>query len=100
MDFPSNVQLTTVTSTGNGNVYNSGEGGNLWVGKKSTWKRVYEGGSGILWNDVLWFDTKLWFASDYQFSIWDGKKMKSVEHNGESIPAYGRMDARDGCMEF
>lgn len=98
MGFPSNVQLATVTCAGDGNVYISGEGGSLWVGKKSTWKRIYEGGSSILWNDVLWFDNKLWLASDYQFRIWDGKAMQSVEHKGESIPAYGHMDARDGLL--
>lgn len=98
MGFPSNVRLATVTCAGDGNVYISGEGGSLWVGKKSTWKRVYEGGSSILWNDVLWFDNKLWLASDYQFRIWDGKEMQSVEHKGESIPAYGHMDARDGLL--
>jgi len=98
MGFPSNVELATVTCADDGTVYVSGEGGSLWQGRESTWKPIYKGGSSILWNDVLWFEDKLWLASDYQFRIWDGKEMSPVTHNGENVPIYGHMDARDGLL--
>ena len=98
MGFPSNVQLGTVTCAGDGQVYISGEGGSLWVGRESTWKRVYEGGSSILWNDALWFQDRLYLASDYQFRCWDGKRLEPVMHEGKSVPIYGHMDARDGLL--
>jgi hypothetical protein len=98
MGFPSNVQLGTVTCAGDGHVYISGEGGSLWVGKKSSWKQVYQGGSSILWNDELWFDGKLWLASDYQFRIWDGKEMQRVEHDGKTVSMNGHMDVHDGIL--
>lgn len=98
MGFPSNVQLGTVTCAGDGRVYISGEGGSLWVGRESTWKRVYEGGSSILWNDVLWFQDRLYLASDYQFRCWDGKSLEPVMHQGKSVPIQGHMDARDGLL--
>jgi hypothetical protein len=98
MGFPSNVQLGTVTCAGDGNVYISGEGGSLWVGSKSTWTRVYEGSSSILWNDVLWFNGQLWLASDYQFRIWDGKEMQAVTHEGKSVSMHGHMDVYDGLL--
>ena len=98
MGFPSNVQLATVTCAGDGNVYISGEGGSLWVGQKSTWKRVYKGESSLLWNDVLWFDNKLWLASDYQFRVWNGKDRERVTHNGEIVSMNGHMDAHDGIL--
>jgi len=96
--FPSNVQLATVTCAGDGNVYVTGEGGSLWVGNKSTWKRLYEGDASIMWNDVLWFDGKLWLASDYQLRIWQDGKLETIEHEGEQLAAYGHMDARDGLL--
>jgi len=71
--FPSNKRLGTVTCAGDGYVYVSGEGGTIWRGRKSTWERIYKGDSSILWNDALWFEDKLWLASDYQARIWDGK---------------------------
>jgi hypothetical protein len=98
MGFPSNVQLGTVTCAGDGNVYISGEGGSLWVGQKSTWKSVYKGSSSILWNDVLWFDDKLWLSSDYQFRIWNGKDLEPVMHEGKAVPMNGHMDAYDGLL--
>lgn len=98
MGFPSNVQLATVTCAGDGNVYISGEGGSLWVGRKSTWKRIHQGASRVLWNDVLWFDGKLWLASDYQLRVWNGKELETVTHEGEDVPIYGHMDARDGLL--
>ncbi len=98
MGFPSNVELGTVTCAGDGNVYISGEGGSLWVGQKSTWKSIYKGGSSILWNDVLWFEDKLWLASAYQFRIWNGKDLEPVTHNGETIFINGHMDAYDGLL--
>jgi hypothetical protein len=98
MGFSSNVQLGTVTCAGDGQVYISGEGGSLWVGKQSSWKRVYEGSSSILWNDVLWFDGKLWLSSDYQFRIWDGKSLEPVTHDGKQLWFNGHMDVRDGLL--
>jgi hypothetical protein len=98
MGFPSNVELGTVTCAGDGNVYISGEGGSLWVGQKSTWKSIYKGGSSILWNDVLWFEGKLWLSSDYQFRIWNGKTLEAVMHEGKVVPMNGHMDAYDGLL--
>lgn len=98
MGFPSNVQLATVTCAGDGKVYISGEAGALWVGRESTWKRVFQGESSILWNDVLWFENKLWLASDYQFRIWDGKQIQRVMHKGKEVHIRGHMDVRDGLL--
>jgi hypothetical protein len=98
MGFPSNVQLGTVTCAGDGNVYISGEGGSLWIGQKSTWKSIYKGSSSILWNDVLWFEGKLWLSSDYQFRTWNGKDLEPVMHEGKTVPMNGHMDAYDGLL--
>lgn len=98
LGFPSNVQLATVTCAGDGKVYISGEGGSLWVGEKSTWKQIHQGASSLLWNDVLWFENKLWLASDYQFRQWDGKQLVPVEHEGKSVDVAGHLDAYDGVL--
>ncbi len=98
MGFPSNVERGTLTCAGDGQVYISGEGGSLWVGRESTWKRVYQGGSSILWNDAVWFQDRLWLASDYQFKVWDGRQLEGVTHEGKPVPISGHMDARDGLL--
>lgn len=98
MRFPSRDQLATVTCAGDGNVYISGEGGSLWAGEKSTWKQIYKGGSSVLWNDVQWFQDKLWLASDYQFCQLNGGNVERVMHEGETVPISGHMDVHDGIL--
>lgn len=98
MGFPSNVRLATVTCAGDGRVYISGEGGSLWVGEHSTWEPLHRGSASVLWNDVLWFDNRLWLASDYQLRIWNGKALEPVSHEGRDIHLSGHMDARDGLL--
>lgn len=98
LGFPTNAQLATVTCAPDGQVYVSGEGGSLWVGRNESWKKIYSGGSSILWNDAVWFDGKLFLASDYQLRVWNGKELCTVEDNGKAVSAYGHMDAYDGLL--
>ena len=98
MHFPTVEQLGTVTCAGDGNVYITGEGGSLWIGRESIWQCVHQGASTLLWNDALWFENKLWLASDYQLRQWNGKEMQKVEHQGKQIHTSGHMDARDGLL--
>jgi hypothetical protein len=98
MGFPTNEQLATVTCAGDGNVYITSEGGSLWVGRHSTWRLLEQRGSSVLWNDVRWFDGKLWLASDYQLRVWNGREMVVPEHDGKPILASGHMDAHDGLL--
>lgn len=98
MGFPTNEQLATVTCAGDGNVYITSEGGSLWVGQHSTWRLLEQRGSSVLWNDVRWFDGKLWLASDYQLRVWDGREIVAPEHDGKPILASGHMDAHEGLL--
>jgi len=97
--FPSNMQLNTVTCAGDGYVYVSGMGGTLWRGRNSTWEHLYDGSYTVPWNDVLWFEDKLWLASDYMLRIWNGKELVPVTDNqGRELPFSGHMDAYDGLL--
>lgn len=98
MGFPTNEQLATVTCAGDGNVYITSEGGSLWVGQRSTWRLLEQGGSSVLWNDVRWFDGQLWLASDYQLRVWNGREIVAPEHDGKPVVASGHMDAHDGLL--
>jgi len=97
--FPSNMQLNTVTCAGDGYVYVSGQGGTLWRGRNSTWEHLYDGSYSIPWNEVLWFEDKLWLASDYMLRIWNGKELVPVtDDQGQELPFSGHMDAYDGLL--
>jgi hypothetical protein len=96
--FPTNKELNTVTCAGDGNVYISSADGGLWRGRRSNWERIYKGGSTIPWNDALWFEGKLWLASDYQLRVWDGKELQKADAPNGEVPNWGHMDARDGLL--
>lgn len=98
-DFPSNVQLATVTCAPDGHVYISGEGGSLWQGRGDSWRQIYKGHSSVMWNDSLWFQDQLWFSSDYQLRVWDGESIQQViMGDQEPVPIWGNMDAFDGIL--
>jgi len=97
--FPSNMQLDTVTCAGDGYVYVSGMGGTLWRGRNSTWEHLHDSHYTVPWNDALWFEDKLWLASDYLLRVWDGKDLVPViDSDDQELPYSGHMDAHDGLL--
>lgn len=92
-DFPSNEQLGTVTVAGDGNVYITGEGGNLWVGEKDDWKLIERGNSSLLYNDSVWYRGELWLCSDYQLRVLKDGKLERPKFGEQDLHMTGHMDA-------
>lgn len=97
-DFPSNEVLATVTVAPDGQVYISGDGGSLWVGKENTWKQLAKAHSTINYNDSVWFKDQLWLCSDYRLEVWDGKKLDRPVHGDSTIVYSGHMDAHENLL--
>lgn len=97
-DFPSNEQLATVTVAPNGDVYITGEAGNIWLGREDTWTLIHRGDSSILNRDSVWFNDMLWVSSDYQTRVVQGEKVSPIMYGGEPQWLAGHMDARDGIL--
>lgn len=97
--FPSNEALSTVLCAPDGHVYLGGEGCSLWRGRMHTWEKLYKGNSTVLWNELRWFQDKLWLCSDYQLMVWDGEKLeRPLDQNGRRVVLSGHMDAYDGIL--
>lgn len=97
-DFPSNEQLATVTVAPNGDVYITGEAGNIWLGKEDTWELIHRGSSSVLNRDSVWFNDMLWVSSDYQTRVVKDGVVSPVMYQGEPQWLAGHMDARDGIL--
>lgn len=97
-DFPSNEQLATVTVAPNGDVYITGEGGNIWLGKEDSWELIHRGTSSLLNRDSVWFNDMLWVSSDYQTRVVKDGVVSPVMYQGEPQWLAGHMDARDGIL--
>lgn len=97
--FPSNEELSSVCCAGDGFVYIGGSGCSLWRGKHNQWERLAKSSSSINFNDLKWYQGKLFVSSDYVFKFWDGKKLTEVlDKNGEEVPICGHMDVHDGVL--
>jgi hypothetical protein len=97
-DFPSNEQLSCVLVTPDGDVYISGEGGNLWRGKMHTWEKIHTGSSSVLNKDLVWYNNQVWVSSDYQLRVWNGKELVRPVHNGKEIIMSGNMDVYENLL--
>jgi hypothetical protein len=97
-DFLDHWPLFTVCCAPDGNVYVTGEGGTIFQGRGNTWKRIWQDDMVVPYNDSLWFDGKLWLASDYRLDVLEGGQVQRAEHEGERIPASGHMDVADGVL--
>jgi hypothetical protein len=97
-DFPSNQQLGTVTVAPDGQVYISGEGGSLWVGREDTWTLLHRGYSSVLFDHSRWFNGQLWLASTMQLRVWDGNELRPPQHEGVRVVHTGHMDCQDGLL--
>lgn len=97
--FPSNEQLNTVVCAPDGYVYIGGESGNIWRGLNNTWEKIYAGDSSILWNEMRWFQDKLWVISDYYLRILKNNELVYPEDElGNEIILRGHMDVYDDMV--
>lgn len=97
-EFPSNWPLFTVCCAPDGQVYITGEGGTIFQGRGDVWKRILEDDMMVPYNDSLWFQGKLWLASDYRLAVFENGKVERAQHRGEHVPAFGHMDVADGIL--
>lgn len=73
--FPANIELTTVTCAGNGQVYISDRDCNIWVGRNSTWEKLVEQNMSLSFFDSAWFDDRMWFTNDYGIWVLENDKL-------------------------
>lgn len=97
--FPYDVDLTTVCCGGDGNVYISGEQGQLFVGKENDWETFAEPECLNSFKSMVWFDNTLWLASSGEGLWW----VKSGRFEEAGVPSVftscsGKLSARDGVM--
>lgn len=97
-EFPSNWPLVTVCCAPDGQVYITGEGGTIFQGRGDVWKRVWQDDMMVPYNDSLWFQGKLWLASDYRLAVFENGTVERAQHDGENVPAFGHMDVADGIL--
>ncbi|MGB4776603.1 MAG: hypothetical protein WBP45_15605 [Daejeonella sp.] len=96
--FKNELMLTSICCAGDGNVYISGLGGNVFKGSGDNWKQIYEGEITIPFKDMVWYEERVWCTSDY--GIWTIKEDKLEEAiiSSEVKICAGNLSVRDGVL--
>lgn len=96
--FPSNLDLYTVCCAGDGFVYISGYGGNTFRGKGDDWKQIYKGEMALPFNDMGWYEGKVWCTSDYGLWTIEKNDIKPADVGDDVKVASGYLDIADGIL--
>lgn len=96
--FPSNVDLYNVCCGGDGQVYIAGSGGCLFQGRDDRWRQIDKGCTSGWFNDMVWFQDRIWATNDYGIKAWSGKRMESPQLPDFVRSSTGYMAAGDGVM--
>ncbi len=62
---PTNLELSSVCCAGDGYVYIGGDHGTVFKGRENQWRCIHNGKFSLDFQDMVWFDGKLWCTSDY-----------------------------------
>jgi hypothetical protein len=96
--FPSNVNLYNVCCGGDGQVYIAGRGGRLFRGRGARWQQIGDACTSGWFNDMAWFQDRIWATNDYGIKVWTGKEMTSPEVPDFVRSSTGYLSAADGVL--
>lgn len=96
--FPTNMHLYTVCCGADGEVYIGAQSGTVFKGRGSRWRQIAAGGLATPFNDMVWFQDRVWATSDN--SIWtiSNDSMEQPLIPDEVIACAGSMSVGDGVL--
>ena len=98
LEFPSNQQLESICCAGDGNVYIGGQSGSIFMGRDDKWKLLFKGKLSLPFNDLIWYEDKLWGTNSYGLWVLDGDEMVPADITPEIKVCAGHLSAADGVM--
>ncbi|HEX5746720.1 MAG TPA: hypothetical protein VFZ09_10770 [Archangium sp.] len=98
IEFPSNMVLETVCCAGDGWVYISGTGGNIWKGRRDNWKLIHRDQMALPFKDMVWFQDRVYCTSDY--GLWEivGDELRECDVPPQIKISSGNLAVADGVM--
>jgi len=98
IDFPSNMYMESICCGGDGNVYIGAQSGTLFRGRGDKWKMVERGDMTLPFNDLVWYQDRLWGTSDYGLWTLEGDSMVRADVPSEITVCAGNLSVADGVM--
>lgn len=98
LPFPSDLSLYTVCCAGDGFVYISGYGGTTFRGRGDGWTQIYKGQMVVPFNDMGWYEGKVWCTSDYGLWTIEKNDLQDADVSDDVLAASGHLDIADGIL--
>ncbi|ECG5958398.1 hypothetical protein QEA29_004516 [Salmonella enterica] len=96
--FPTNMHLYTICCGGDGEVYIGAQSGAVFKGRGDRWQQIISGGMAKPFNDMVWFQGKVWATSDYGIWAIEGDIIGSPLIPDEVAACAGSMSVGDGVL--
>lgn len=96
--FPSNLDLYTLCCAGDGFVYISGYGGTTFKGRGDQWKQIYKGQMTIPFQDMVWYENRVWCTSDYGLWVIENDTVIEADVDPEVKVCSGYLSAEAGIL--
>ncbi|EEZ4383009.1 hypothetical protein DDM35_002700 [Escherichia coli] len=96
--FPTNMFLYSVCCGEDGEVYIGAQSGAVFKGRGNRWKQIISGGLANPFNDMVWFQGRVWVTSDH--GIWTIKDdiIEQPLIPDEVMACAGSMSVGDGVL--
>jgi hypothetical protein len=96
--LPTNMYLESVCCAGDDYVYIGLQSGGVMRGRKDEWEIVHEDTMTLPFEDMVWFDGRVWCTSDYGIWTVENGKFKEPDLPPEVKACSGNLSVADGVM--
>ncbi|NHZ93418.1 hypothetical protein F2P45_31075 [Massilia sp. CCM 8733] len=95
---PTNMYIETICCGGDGLVYVGLQSGSIMQGRNNKWKLVHKGDMTLPFQDMVWFQDKVWCTSDYGIWTIENGKLTDPLLPAEVRSCSGNLSVNDGVM--
>lgn len=95
---PTNMYIETICCAGDGYVYVGLQSGSIMQGRTNKWKLIHKGTMTLPFQDMVWFQDKVWCTSDYGIWTIENGKLTDPLLPAEVRSCSGNLSVNDGVM--
>lgn len=95
---PTNMYIETICCAGDGYVYVGLQSGSIMQGRTNQWKLIHKGTMTLPFQDMAWFQGKVWCTSDYGTWTIENGNLTDPLLPAEIRSCSGNLSVNDGVM--
>ncbi|NHZ40888.1 hypothetical protein [Massilia aquatica] len=96
--LPTNMSIETICCAADGCVYVGLQSGSIMKGRHRKWELIHKGNMTLPFQDMVWFQNRVWCTSDYGIWTIDDGKLVDPALPAEVRACSGNLSVGDGVM--